>query len=218
MIKENDTKSIPNDGIIIMDGRSYYYDNLNVYKIKTINTVDLRFDGRYFYAKKTLVKKTKLNLSLSEYKKVCQLYHQHKKLYYRKDESNENNPPKVNTNHYYYQKQIESVNFYRLTDKRDVRYRLVREKKIPFIVEINLDNKTLVKVRKDKYTSNSINTFNNILLASYQRINIEIFLPLSTVLMRKYSVLHSLLKLFKNSSSSKVTSLFNNFKKLTELA
>ncbi|ORX64899.1 hypothetical protein BCR32DRAFT_122932 [Anaeromyces robustus] len=148
MTKENDTKSIPNDGIIITDGRSSYYDNLNVYKIKTINTVDLRFDGRYFYAKKTLVKKTKLNLSLPEYKKVCQLYHQHKKLYYKKDESNENNPTKVNTNHYYYKKQIENVN-YVLSDKRDVRYRLVREKKIPFIVEINLDNKTLVKVRKD---------------------------------------------------------------------
>ncbi|ORX64138.1 hypothetical protein BCR32DRAFT_298190 [Anaeromyces robustus] len=185
MTKENDTKSIPNDGIIITDGRSSYYDNLNVYKIKTINTVDLRFDGRYFYAKKTLVKKTKLNLSLPEYKKVCQLYHQHKKLYYKKDESNENNPTKVNTNHYYYKKQIENVN-YVLSDKRDVRYRLVREKKIPFIVEINLDNKTLVKVRKDKYTSNSINTFNSILIASYQKINIEIFLPVSTVLMRKY--------------------------------
>ncbi|ORX64906.1 hypothetical protein BCR32DRAFT_286780 [Anaeromyces robustus] len=80
-----------------------------------------------FMLKKTLVKKTKLNLSLSEYKNV-------------------------NTNNSYYRKQIEYIN-YMLTDKRDVRY-----------LEINLDNKTLVKVRKDKYTSNSINTFNRTLL------------------------------------------------------
>ncbi|ORX64263.1 hypothetical protein BCR32DRAFT_287211 [Anaeromyces robustus] len=122
--------------------------------------VDLRFDGRYFYAKKTLVKKPKLNLSLSEYKKVCQLYHQHKISYYKEDE---NNPTKVNTNHYYYQKQIESVNFYRLTDKRDVRYRLVREKKIPFIVEINIDNKTLVKYH-NMIKQNILNNYRGTLL------------------------------------------------------
>ncbi|ORY21839.1 hypothetical protein LY90DRAFT_515888 [Neocallimastix californiae] len=44
-----DNPSIPNDGIIITNGQSSYYDNIKVYKIKTRNTVDLRFNGRYFY-------------------------------------------------------------------------------------------------------------------------------------------------------------------------
>ncbi|ORX41583.1 hypothetical protein BCR36DRAFT_310778, partial [Piromyces finnis] len=45
--------------------------------------------------------------------------------------------------------------------------------------------------RKDKLVSNSINTFNSILLASYQKINIDIFSPKSNVLMRKY---HNIIK------------------------
>ncbi|ORY21838.1 hypothetical protein LY90DRAFT_632436 [Neocallimastix californiae] len=69
------------------------------------------------------------------------------------------------------------------TKTRVVTYHLVREKKVPFIVEINLDNNSFVKERKDKYTSNSINTFNSILIASYQKVNLEIFTPSSTVLM-----------------------------------
>ena len=52
--------------------------------------------------------------------------------------------------------------------------------------EINLDNNLFVKDRKDKYTSNSINTFNSILIASYQKVNLQIFTPSSTVLTRKY--------------------------------
>ncbi|KAG4107884.1 hypothetical protein H8356DRAFT_1268095 [Neocallimastix lanati (nom. inval.)] len=48
--------------------------------------------------------------------------------------------------------------------------------------EINLDNNLFVKDRKDKYTSNSINTFNSILIASYQKVNLQIFTPSSTVI------------------------------------
>ncbi|KAG4092110.1 hypothetical protein H8356DRAFT_951151 [Neocallimastix lanati (nom. inval.)] len=77
------------------------------------------------------------------------------------------------------------------TKTRVVTYHLVREKKDPFIVEINLDNNSFVKERKDKYTSNSINTFNSILIASYQKVNLEIFTPSSIVLMRKY---HNIIK------------------------
>ncbi|ORX73459.1 hypothetical protein BCR32DRAFT_285619 [Anaeromyces robustus] len=179
-LTKNDNKLIPNDGIIITDGQSSYYDNVKVYKIKTINTVDLRFDGRYFYAKQHLIKKSNLNLTLSEYKKICQLYNKHKK--YVKQQNNKNN--------FYYQKQVEIINDIPIK-KRVVQYHLVREKKIPFIIEINLDTKTFVKERKDKYTSNSIYTFNSILIASYQKINIEIFSPSSTTLMRKY---HNIIK------------------------
>ena len=51
---------MPNDGIIITDGASintlqniipfdrHSVEDNRVYKIKTRNTVDLRFDGRYF--------------------------------------------------------------------------------------------------------------------------------------------------------------------------
>ncbi|KAG4082808.1 hypothetical protein H8356DRAFT_1383823 [Neocallimastix lanati (nom. inval.)] len=197
-----DNPSIPNDGIIITNGQSSYYDNIKVYKIKTRNTVDLRFNGRYFYARDHLIKKSTVNLPFSEYKEVCLRYHQHKKFYSTKNmkevpnnkdnnrNNNKNNNNKSNTEIidnkfycYYYRKQVEMIN--------DVPTKTLREKKVPFIVEINLDNNSFVKERKDKYTSNSINTFNSILIASYQKVNLEIFTPSSTVLMRKY---HNIIK------------------------
>ncbi|KAG4081920.1 hypothetical protein H8356DRAFT_1066938 [Neocallimastix lanati (nom. inval.)] len=204
-----DNPSIPNDGIIITNGQSSYYDNVKVYKIKTRNTVDLRFNGRYFYARDHLIKKSTVNLPFSEYKEVCLRYHQHKKFYSTKNikdvpnnknnnrNNNKNNNNKSNTEIidnkfycYYYRKQVEMINDVP-TKTRVVTYHLVREKKVPFIVEINLDNNSFVKERKDKYTSNSINTFNSILIASYQKVNLEIFTPSSTVLMRKY---HNIIK------------------------
>ncbi|KAL6588986.1 hypothetical protein U3516DRAFT_653447 [Neocallimastix sp. 'constans'] len=204
-----DNPSIPNDGIIITNGQSSYYDNIKVYKIKTRNTVDLRFNGRYFYARDHLIKKSTVNLPFSEYKEVCLRYHQHKKFYSTKNmkdvpnnkdnnrNNNKNNNNKSNTEIidnkfycYYYRKQVEMINDVP-TKTRIVTYHLVREKKVPFIVEINLDNNSFVKERKDKYTSNSINTFNSILIASYQKVNLEIFTPSSTVLMRKY---HNIIK------------------------
>ncbi|KAL6589286.1 hypothetical protein U3516DRAFT_573681 [Neocallimastix sp. 'constans'] len=204
-----DNPSIPNDGIIITNGQSSYYDNIKVYKIKTRNTVDLRFNGRYFYSRDHLIKKSTVNLPFSEYKEVCLRYHQHKKFYSTKNmkdlpnyknnnrNNNKNNNNKNNTEIidnkfycYYYRKQVEMINDVP-TKTRIVTYHLVREKKVPFIVEINLDNNSFVKERKDKYTSNSINTFNSILIASYQKVNLEIFTPSSTVLMRKY---HNIIK------------------------
>ncbi|KAL6588274.1 hypothetical protein U3516DRAFT_653784 [Neocallimastix sp. 'constans'] len=204
-----DNPSIPNDGIIITNGQSSYYDNIKVYKIKTRNTVDLRFNGRYFYSRDHLIKKSTVNLPFSEYKEVCLRYHQHKKFYSTKNmkdlqnyknnnrNNNKNNNNKNNTEIkdnkfycYYYRKQVEMINDVP-TKTRVVTYHLVREKKVPFIVEINLDNNSFVKERKDKYTSNSINTFNSILIASYQKVNLEIFTPSSTVLMRKY---HNIIK------------------------
>ncbi|KAG4082020.1 hypothetical protein H8356DRAFT_1299963 [Neocallimastix lanati (nom. inval.)] len=204
-----DNPSIPNDGIIITNGQSSYYDNIKVYKIKTRNTVDLRFNGRYFYSRDHLIKKSTVNLPFSEYKEVCLRYHQHKKFYSTKNikdvpnnknnnrNNNKNNNNKSNTEIidnkfycYYYRKQVEMINDVP-TKTRVVTYHLVREKKVPFIVEINLDNNSFVKERKDKYTSNSINTFNSILIASYQKVNLEIFTPSSTVLMRKY---HNIIK------------------------
>ena len=71
-------------------------------------------------------------------------------------------------------------------NKRIVYYQLVKEKKIPFIIEFDLDKGVFVKKRKDKWTSTSLNTFNSIVLASFQKINIEIFSPDSNTLMRKY--------------------------------
>jgi len=80
----NENKNlVPNDGIIITDGTSTYtlqniipfdshrVENIRVYKIKTRNTVDLRFNGRYFYAKQHSIKKSNLNLTLAEFKKIC---------------------------------------------------------------------------------------------------------------------------------------------------
>ncbi|KAL6628249.1 hypothetical protein U3516DRAFT_153469 [Neocallimastix sp. 'constans'] len=49
LLNKADNQSQPNDGILMTNGQSLYNDNLKVYKIKTRNTVDLRFNGRYFY-------------------------------------------------------------------------------------------------------------------------------------------------------------------------
>ena len=68
-----------NDGIIITDGTSIYtmqnvilfdshmVENIRVYMIKTSNTVDLRFDYRYFYAKQHSIKKVKSKIDISEF-------------------------------------------------------------------------------------------------------------------------------------------------------
>ena len=74
---DNENKNlVPNDGIIITDGASTYtlqniipfdshrVEHIRVYKIKTRSTVDLRFDGRYFYAKQHSIKKSNLKLTL----------------------------------------------------------------------------------------------------------------------------------------------------------
>ena len=76
-------------------------------------------------------------------------------------------------------------------NKKIVYYQQVREKKFPFIIEFNLDTKKFVKVRKDKPTSNSINTFNSILLASFQKVNVDLFSEVSNILMKKY---HNIVK------------------------
>jgi len=55
-----------------------------------------------------------------------------------------------------------------------------------------MDKGLFVKEREDKWTSNSLNTFNSIVLASFQKINIEIFSTDSNTLMRKY---HNRIKL-----------------------
>jgi len=97
---ENENKNlVPNDGIIITDGASTYtlqsiipfdshrVEHIRIYNIKTRNTVDLRFDGRYFYAKQHSIKKSNLKLTLAEFKKICLKYHQHKKLNRDKNKS-----------------------------------------------------------------------------------------------------------------------------------
>jgi len=169
---------IPNDGIIITDGKSTYFENSKVYKIKTVNTVDIEFNGRYFLAKKNKINKKFLNISLTEYKNICKLYNIYKKK------------KVVNDSEYYYHKQVEIINDLPY-NKRIVKYYRINVKRIPFIIEFNLDTNEFVKVREDKTSSNSLNTFNSVLLASYQRINVDIFNPKSSILMRKY---HNLLK------------------------
>lgn len=54
-----------------------------------------------------------------------------------------------------------------------------------------MDKKEFVKERTDKWTSNSMNTFNSIALTSLQKINIELFSPSSNLLMRNY---HNIIK------------------------
>ena len=71
-------------------------------------------------------------------------------------------------------------------NKRIVYYELVKEKKIHFIIDIDMDKRVFVKEWQDKWISNSLNTFNNIILASFQKINIGIFLPDSNTLMSRY--------------------------------
>ena len=46
-------------------------------------------------------------------------------------------------------------------------------------------------MRKDKPTSNSINTFNSVLLASFQKVNVNLFSEVSNILMKKY---HNIVK------------------------
>ncbi|KAG4092115.1 hypothetical protein H8356DRAFT_1353491 [Neocallimastix lanati (nom. inval.)] len=50
------------------------YEYFNFNKIKTKNTVDLRFNGRYFYARDHLIKKSTVNLPFSKYKEVEDKY------------------------------------------------------------------------------------------------------------------------------------------------
>ncbi|ORY28565.1 hypothetical protein LY90DRAFT_513119 [Neocallimastix californiae] len=95
-INNENKNCVPNDGIIITDGASTYnlqnsipfdghrVENTRVYKIKTRNTVDLRFDGRYFYAKQHSIKMSNLKITLAEFKKIYLKYYQHKKLKYDK--------------------------------------------------------------------------------------------------------------------------------------
>ncbi|ORY16683.1 hypothetical protein LY90DRAFT_517732 [Neocallimastix californiae] len=136
-----DNPSIPNDGIIITNGQSFYYDNIKVYKIKTRNTVDLRFNGRYFYARDHLIKKSTVNLPFSEYKEVNN----------NKNNNNKNNTEIIDKKFYcfYYRKQVEMINDV-LNKTRIVTYHLVREKKVPIHCGNNLDNNSFVKERKDK--------------------------------------------------------------------
>lgn len=162
--------TIPNDGIIITNGTSTYFDNIKVYKIKTVNTVDIEFNGRYFLAREHRVNKSILNLSVEKYKNICKLYNK-----FKIQNTTEKN---------YYSKKIEVID-----NEKIVKYYRLKSKS--FIIEYDLDNKEFIKVRNDKAVSNSINTFNSILLASYQKINIDIFLPKSNVLMRKY---HNIIK------------------------
>ncbi|KAG4100442.1 hypothetical protein H8356DRAFT_1422915 [Neocallimastix lanati (nom. inval.)] len=50
-------------------------------------------------------------------------------------------------------------------NKRIIYYQLVKEKKkIPFIIEFDMDKGVFVKEREDKWTSNSLNTFNSVVL------------------------------------------------------
>ena len=142
--------------------------------------VDLRFDGRYFYAKQHSVKNTSLKLSLSKFKKICLKYN-----HYKKTTRSINN-----INNVYYRKQVEIIGQAPF-NKCIVYYQLVKVKKKPFIIELNMDKKEFVKERTDKWTSNSMNTFNSIALASLQKINIELFSPSSNLLMRKY---HNIIK------------------------
>lgn len=88
-----------NDSIVIPDGASSYFENMKVYKIKTMNTVDLRFYGCYFYIKQHPVKNTSLKLSLSKFKKICLKYN-----HYKKTTRSINNISNV-----YYRKQVEII-------------------------------------------------------------------------------------------------------------
>jgi len=113
-------------------------------------------------------------LTLAEFKKICLKYHQHKKLNRDKNKSI-----------MYYRKKVDIINDTPF-NKRIVYYQLVKEKKIPFIIEFDMDKGVFVKEREDKWTSNSLNTFNSIVITSFQKINLEIFSPDSNTLIRKY--------------------------------
>ncbi|KAG4094978.1 hypothetical protein H8356DRAFT_1350871 [Neocallimastix lanati (nom. inval.)] len=109
--------------------------------IMTINTTDLRFNGRYFYTCDLLIKKSTVNLPFSEYKEV----------------NSNKNITEITDNkfyYYYYHEQVEIID----------------------------DNGK---------TSNSVKTFNRMLIAFFQKVNLEIFSPSSTVLIHKY---HNIIK------------------------
>jgi len=181
-IEIKNQNEILNDGIIITESQSTYYDNTKVYKIKTENTVDIKFNGHYFFAKKHKINKSMLNINLKEYKNICKLYNYHKRQ--------NNNKKEEKINKYYYHKQVEIVSDVPY-NKKIVRYHLVKERKPPFIIEMNIVTKKVIKVRKDKLTSNSLNTFKSVLLASFQKVDLNIFSDTSNVLMRKY---HNIIK------------------------
>ena len=182
----SEKENIPNDGIVITSSTSLYYENFKVYKIKTLNTVDIEFNGKYFLAKEIKIKKNLLKMSLDQFKKICALFNEFKKI------------NKNNKNKYIYRKKIDIVDCVPY-QKKLVKYECVKIKNIPFIIEYDLDNNKFIKIRNDKLSSNSINTFNSILLASYQKININIFNKESNVLMRKYHniIKYNILKNFK---------------------
>jgi len=177
---------IPNDGVIITNSTSSYFENLKVYKIKTKNTVDIEFNGKYFLSKDVKIDKNLLKITLNEFKNICVLYNK-----FKKEKSNKNYD-------YYYRKHVEIIDCVPYP-KKVINYYGVKIKKIPFIIEFDLENNEFVKVRDDKMSSNSINTFNSVLLASYQKINIDIFNPKNNILMRKYHniIKNNILKNFK---------------------
>ncbi|KAL6593674.1 hypothetical protein U3516DRAFT_766970 [Neocallimastix sp. 'constans'] len=114
--------------VILFD--SHMVENIRVYMIKTSNTVDLRFDYRYFYAKQHSIKKVKSKIDIIKVSLIT--------------------------------------------------------KKNSLIIEFDMDKGIFVKEWEDKWTSNRLYTFNSIVLASFQLINIDIFLSDSNTLMRKY--------------------------------
>ena len=179
---------IPNDGVIITNSTSSYNENLKVYKIKTKNTVDVEFNGKNFLAKDIKINKKLLQITLNEFKDICILYNK-----FKKEKNNKNY-------YYYYRKHVEIIDSVPYP-KRMVKYYAVNVVKMPFIIEYDLDNNKFVKVRYDKMSSNSMNTFKSILLASYQKINIDIFNPKSNILMKKYHniIKNNILKNFKGN-------------------
>ena len=56
---------------------------------------------------------------------------------------------------------------------------------------MDIDKRVFIKERRDKQTPNSFYTFNNVVLASFQKVNLDVFSQTSNVLMRKY---HNIIK------------------------
>jgi len=102
-------------------------------------------------------------LTLTDFKKNCLKYHQHKKIDRDKNKSIT-----------YYRKQVNIINDLQFII-RIIYYQLVKEKSIPFIIEFDMNKGIFVKERNDKWTSNSLNTFSSsIILASFQKMNIKL--------------------------------------------
>jgi len=74
----------------------------------------------------------------------------------------------------YYRKKVDIFNDTPF-NKCIVYYQLVKERKIPFIIKFNLDKGVFVKEREDKWTSNSLNTFNSIVIASFKKLILKYF-------------------------------------------